>query len=174
MATTQLAEHLTAARKAPSPNVKTALRLCDAWISYSDETLKTAMDECVADSFVWNALPESLSTPGWNQLNKAAFIEAFRTAWWAAIKGMQLIVTDLVESENNVILYTKFGPGVVSVEGKPVATSHVHGFRFNADGKVVEQNDFLDTKWMTDFWGSEPQKTIVATGGNSVAAGGNR
>ncbi|KAF8334862.1 uncharacterized protein EI90DRAFT_3014723 [Cantharellus anzutake] len=173
MPATQLTKHLAAALKEPSPNLKTALRLCDAWTSYSYDTMKAIIDECVVDDYVWNALPESIILPGWNQMKKSEFIEAFGTAWWPAMKGMQMIVLNMVENENNVILYTKLGPSAVSAEGNPIATSYVHRFRSNASGKVVEQRDFLDTKFIHDFWWSEPQRSIVA-GGSPIAAGGNR
>ncbi|KAF8325616.1 uncharacterized protein EI90DRAFT_3072244 [Cantharellus anzutake] len=153
--------------------------------------MKAIIDECVVNDYVWNALPESIILPGWNQMKKSEFIEAFGTAWWPAMKGMQVCSPIMhvmsahretsrlddrlkrVGNENNVILYTKLGPSAVSAEGNPIATSYVHRFRFNASGKVVEQRDFLDTKFIHDFWWSEPQRSIVAEG-SPITAGGNR
>ncbi|KAF8335721.1 uncharacterized protein EI90DRAFT_249596 [Cantharellus anzutake] len=81
-----LAAPLAATLKDQSPNLKTALRLLDAYTSYSDETLKTTFDETVTDDFALVALPESLSVFGWTQLNKLEFSLAIQSLGWKGIK----------------------------------------------------------------------------------------
>ena len=73
-----------------SPNLKTALRICDALTSYSPETLKETLNECAADDFIASILPESMSALGWNPIKKAEMIEMFPQMVWPKINGMQV------------------------------------------------------------------------------------
>ncbi|KAF8335723.1 uncharacterized protein EI90DRAFT_3046917 [Cantharellus anzutake] len=155
-----LAAPLAATLKDQSPNLKTALRLLDAYTSYSDETLKTTFDEITTDDFALVALPESLSVFGWTQLNKLEFSLAIQNLGWKGIKGLQFIVTEVVETESDVILWVNIPPQSVTLAGESLNSHHVFRNRFNADGKVVEARYFLDTKIIHDFFWSGPQGTI--------------
>ncbi|KAF8316476.1 uncharacterized protein EI90DRAFT_3134392 [Cantharellus anzutake] len=158
MAPVQLAAPLaTTLKDHQSPNLKTALRLLEARTSYSYETLKVTLDECCTDNFTWTPLPdESLSALGWSQCNKSKFIDTFQNVIWKWTKNAEYIITEVVENESDVILYVNLGHRSVSLAGKSLASSHVFRLRFDADGKIVEEKDFLDSNYVHKFWLSGP------------------
>ncbi|KAF8315497.1 uncharacterized protein EI90DRAFT_348457 [Cantharellus anzutake] len=72
----QIAAPLAAAFNNQSPNLKTALRLTEAFFSYTPESLRATFDKDVADDFTWIPLPQSLKALGWNPLSKEESIKA--------------------------------------------------------------------------------------------------
>ncbi|KAF8335727.1 uncharacterized protein EI90DRAFT_3014369 [Cantharellus anzutake] len=148
MAPVQLAAPLaTTLKDHQSPNLKTALRLLEA--SY--------FILCGTDNFTWTPLPdESLSALGWSQCNKSKFIDTFQNVIWKWTKNAEYIITEVVENESDVILYVNLGHQSVSLAGKSLASSHVFRLRFDADGKIVEEKDFLDSNYVHEFWLSGP------------------
>jgi len=141
-----------------SPNLKTALRICDAFTSYSAETLKQTLDECAAEDYVASILPESMNAVGWHPMKKEGMIQMFPQIW-GRISGMQNTVVDIIENKDNVILHTKMAPTVTTVpDGKPYPSECLQRYQFDANGKLLRQIDFVDTKLMNDTWHPDGSK----------------
>ncbi|KAF8340430.1 uncharacterized protein EI90DRAFT_3150809 [Cantharellus anzutake] len=138
----QIAAPLAAAFNNQSPNLKTALRLTEAFFSYTPESLRATFDKDVADDFTWIPLPQSLKALGWNPLSKEESIKAI-PFFFERIKDLEITITDLVENENTVVFYFSVG-----------SSESVVKLRFDANGKVVEEKDFIDTKWAHETWSS--------------------
>ncbi len=88
MPPTLLAESIASTFKPEnqSPNLKTALRIANAFTSYSAETLKETLDECAAEDYVASILPSAL---GWNPVKKDGIVGMF-PGIWSKINGMQV------------------------------------------------------------------------------------